>query len=94
MFNKSLQARFFIVITLIVFLATVVSVALITLNGYQYRKSSLETQAYVLAGIMGENASAAIEFGNHADVQVRRTMILGKLATPRFTVCSCLKHHR
>ncbi|EDM27166.1 ATP-binding region, ATPase-like protein [Lentisphaera araneosa HTCC2155] len=75
MFNKSLQARFFIVITLIVFLATVVSVALVTLNGYEYRKSSLETQAYVLAGIMGENASAAIEFGNHSDA----TTILNSL---------------
>jgi signal transduction histidine kinase/ActR/RegA family two-component response regulator len=75
MFTKSLQARFFIVITIIVFLATVVSVALITLNGYQYRKSSLENQTYVLAGIMGENASAAIEFGNQADA----TTILNSL---------------
>ncbi|MDD7984535.1 ATP-binding protein [Lentisphaera marina] len=75
MFNKSLQARFFIVITMIVFLATVVSVALITLNGYQYRKSSLEKQTYILAGIMGENASAAIEFGNQADA----TTILNSL---------------
>ncbi|WDE95619.1 ATP-binding protein [Lentisphaera profundi] len=67
MLNRSLQTRFFFVITAIVFFATVTSVALITINGYQFRKKNLEDQSYVLAGIMGQNASAAIEFGNQDD---------------------------
>ena len=58
-----------------VFVATTVSVSLVTLNSYEYRQSNIETQTYVLAGIMGNNASAAIEFGNQDDA----TAILNSL---------------